>query len=391
MSTHGPQAKKILVVGAGLAGAVYARTLAEAGYFVQVIDQRSHIGGNVFDRVDENGVRVHVYGPHLFHTKILRTANWFKRFGSFITYTHKVRARLLDGRDVPLPINLETLNTVFNVNLKDSADAKAFLHNIASSIDNPANAAEYLNSRIGEELTDLFFRPYTKKMWSFDLEDMSASVVKRIPIHYDLSNTYFDTDELQMLPEAGYTQVFEKIFNHENIEVRLSTKFHKSQHGDFFYCFNSMPIDEYYDFCFGELPYRSIKFHHRTEVFQGIPDWSVTNFTDEGPFTRETAWHALPNHLCKKTRRITITREEPCDYRENNFERYYPVKTNDDRYGDIYQKYKKLSEADSGSLTFIGRCGTYQYLNMDQVINQSLTRVEEWIDRNAQTQDWRGK
>jgi UDP-galactopyranose mutase len=375
--------ERILVVGAGLAGAVYARTLAEAGYRVHVIDQRDHIGGNVYDRVDENGVRVHVYGPHLFHTKIHRTASWFRRFGNFAPYTHKVRAQLADGRKVPLPINLETLNTIFGVALKGATEAQDLLASIAKRIDNPANAAEYLNSRIGEKLTDLFFRPYTKKMWSFDLEEMSATVVKRIPLHLDMSDTYFGTDELQMLPENGYTRVFENIFDHENISMQLKTKFRKEDQRNFAHCFNAMPIDEYYDFCFGELPYRSIIFHHRTEATSDSPGWSVTNFTNDGPFTRETTWHALPNHLCEDTGRVTITKEEPCDYRANNLERYYPVKTSDDRYGKVYQRYKERSDADAGSITFIGRCGTYQYLDMDQVINQSLTRVESWIARMA--------
>ncbi|CAO4136700.1 UDP-galactopyranose mutase [Methylorubrum extorquens] len=381
MAQRNLQDGRILVVGAGLAGAVYARTLAEAGYRVHVIDQRDHIGGNVYDRVDENGVRVHVYGPHLFHTKIQRTATWFRRFGTFVPYTHKVRARLADGSNVPLPINLETINTVFGVALSDGTEAKTFLASIALRIDDPTNAAEYLKSRIGENLTDLFFRPYTKKMWSFDLEDMSATVVKRIPLHYDRSDTYFDTNEMQMLPEDGYTKVFENIFDHPGITVQLKTKFRKEQLREFTHCFNAMPIDEYYEFCFGELPYRSIRFHHRTEALNGVPAWSVTNFTDDGLFTRETTWHALPNHLCKNTGRITITKEEPCDYRDNHLERYYPVKTSDGRYGKIYQKYKDLSDTDASSITFIGRCGTYQYLDMDQVINQSLTRVEAWIEK----------
>lgn len=377
-----PQAERILVVGAGLAGAVYARTLAEAGYCVHVIDQRNHIGGNVYDRVDENGVRFHVYGPHIFHTKIERAAAWFRRFGDFVTYFHKVRARLADGSNVPIPINIETINTVFNVDISSADQAKKFLASIASQTSNPANAAEYLNSRIGKRLTDLFFRPYTKKMWSFELEDMSATVVKRIPIHYDRSETYFETDEIQMLPVGGYTKIFENIFNHPNITVSINKKFSKNQMNDFYYCFNSMPIDEYYDFCFGELPYRSIRFHHRSEPFNGTPGWSVTNFTDDGLFTRETTWHALPNHLCKDTGRITITKEEPCDYRNNYFERYYPVKTSDNRFSKLYQKYRDLSEVDSSTIAFIGRCGTYQYLDMDQVINQSLSRVESWISKN---------
>ena len=371
--------KRILVVGAGLAGAVCARSLAENGYIVHVIDQRNHIGGNVYDYIDANGVRIHAYGPHLFHTKIERSAAWFRRFGNFVPYTHKVRARLADGRNVPLPINLETINTIFDVSLKSATQVKDFLSSVSLKLENPKNAAEYLNSRIGTTLTDLFFRPYTKKMWSFDLEDMAAAVVKRIPLHLDLSDTYFDTNEIQMLPDSGYAEVFDNIFNHPHISVSLNTKFNKAMLHDYVYCFNSMPIDEYYSFRFGELPYRSIVFHHETRIYEKPQNWSVTNFTDSSCFTRETAWHALPNHMCEDTGRITLTTEEPRDYKDNNLERYYPVKTSDDRYGEVYQKYKEVSEGEVSSISFIGRCGTYQYLDMDQVINQSLTRMEIWI------------
>lgn len=373
----------ILVVGAGLAGAVYARCLAEAGYSVTVIDRRAHAGGNLHDAVDANGVRVHLYGPHLFHTKMAHTAAWFRRFGRFVPYEHKVRARLADGQAVPLPINIETLNTVLGVSLASRAEAEACLRAVAEPIESPANAAEYLASRIGTRLTDLFFRPYTKKMWSLDLEDMAAAVVRRIPLHLDHNETYFDPSETQMLPEHGYSAVFDAIYDHPGIALRLETAFEHGMLDRFAYCFNAMPIDEFYGYRFGELPYRSIRFHHRTEATPAPQGWSVTNFTDTGPYTRETAWHLLPCHRPLDTGRVTITREEPCDYRDNGFERYYPVKTSDDRYGAIYRQYQALAESKADRIQFIGRCGTYQYLDMDQVINQSLTRVRAWIAERA--------
>jgi UDP-galactopyranose mutase len=372
--------KSILIVGAGFAGAVHARQLAEAGYQVRVIDKRPHIAGNAFDYVDDNGVRVHAYGPHLFHTKQKHIVEWLERFSAFVPYTHKVRAFVAPDKYVPLPINLHTINSIFGVDMKNESEAKAFLASVAIPCDAPQNAADYLYSKLGRMLTDLFFRPYTKKMWLMDLEDMSASVVQRIPINYDTTDTYFSRDELQMMPENGYTAIFESILDHENIRVETGVAYEKDMESACYYCFNSMPIDEYFEFRRGRLPYRSIRFHHRT-VDAFSQDWSVTNFTDSSAYTRETAWHVIPRHRVHETSRATITREEPCDYIDNNFERYYPVKTADGRYQALYALYKEDAAA-LPNMSFIGRCGTYQYLDMDQVINQSLAQVNAWIARD---------
>ena len=369
---------RILVVGAGFAGAVHARVLAEAGHKLTVIDTRQHIGGNCYDFIDENGVRVHAYGPHLLHTKNQRIVEWLKQWGEFVPYRHKVRALLPSGGLAPLPINLNTVNLVFGTNFKTAQDVEEHLRKVALPISEPQNAAEHLYSKIGRELTDLFFRPYTKKMWAMDLEEMSASVVKRLPLRFDEKDTYFADDEIQMMPRNGYTAVFDRIFAHPNIDIRLGVAFEKTMLADYEFCFNSMPIDEFFDFQLGELPYRSIRFHHRTERAREAPEWSVVNFTDSGPFTRETMWDAIPCHRVEETGKLTISREEPCDYRENNHERYYPVKTADGRYQALYEDYKKLADAES-QMNFIGRCGTYQYLDMDQVINQSLANVQSYV------------
>ncbi|PWB82704.1 MAG: UDP-galactopyranose mutase [Methylocystaceae bacterium] len=374
--------KKILIVGAGFAGAVHARVLAECGYSVDLIDRRNHIGGNAYDYTDENGIRVHAYGPHLFHTKNSKIIDWLSRFGNLVPYEHKVRALLPSGQTAPLPINLDTLNIVFDSNLNSPTEAAEFLGRLSVPLAAPRSAAEYLYSKIGRELTDLFFRPYTKKMWGFDLEEMSAAVVKRIPLNFDRVDTYFYKDEIQVLPQSGYTVLFESMLDHPSIRVHLSVMFAHDMLNDYSFCFNSMPIDEFYQYQFGDLPYRSIKFHSRTELAttgNTEPSWSVTNFTDLGPYTRETAWHILPYHLVSETGKRTFTREEPCDYKDNNFERYYPVKTADERYQKIYQQYHQLSCSQEKSISFIGRCGTYQYLDMDQVINQSLANVNVWL------------
>jgi UDP-galactopyranose mutase len=376
-------AKPVLIVGAGFSGAVHARILAEAGYRVCVIDTRSHIGGNAYDYVDANGIRVHAYGPHLFHTKNKSVADWLRRFGTFVDYSHKVRALLPSGIMAPLPINLDTVNLVFGTAYTTPAQVTEHLARVALPIATPANAAEYLYANIGRDLTDLFFRPYTKKMWQFDLEDMAAAVVKRIPLRSDRTDTYFADDELQMMPRGGYTTVFRQMFDHPLIGVTLETAFDPAMLTDFSFCFNAMPIDMYFDYAEGELPYRSIRFHARTVTDAPAQDWSVTNYTDSGILTRETRWDCLPHHIVTETGRRTITAEEPCDYRDNNRERYYPVKTADNRFQAIYNKYKVLAEQSSSKISFIGRCGTYQYLDMDQVINQSLTSARRWVAARA--------
>ncbi len=368
-----------LVVGAGFAGAVCARTLADAGHAVTVIDKRDHIGGNAFDYIDGNGVRVHRYGPHLFHTNNATVVEWLSRFGEWVPYEHRVRARLNDGRHVPLPVNRQTVNQVFDKALPDEAAVKAFLRSVAEPIETPHNAAEYLRSQIGGVLTDLFFRPYTKKMWAMDLEEMSASVVQRIPIRFDDDDRYFPNDRFQLLPVRGYTAIFDAIFDHPNIKVSSKTSYERGMESGYAHCFNSMPIDEFFGFQLGELPYRSIRFHPRDQPTESPPAWAVTNYTDAGPFTRETYWHALPAHHVTPGAQVTVTVEEPCDYRDNYFERYYPVKTADNRFVVLYEQYKALS-TDTPKMSFIGRCGTYQYLDMHQVINQSMAEAKRFLD-----------
>jgi UDP-galactopyranose mutase len=281
----------------------------------------------------------------------------------------------------PLPVNLDTINAVFGTRFERPEEAAAHLARVALPIAAPGNAAEYLYSRIGRELTDLLFRPYSWKMWRLELEDMDAAVVKRIPLRLDRNDSYFADDELQMLPRHGYTAIFERIFEHPGIAVATGQDFDPAMPAAYDFCFNSMPIDEYFDFSLGDLAYRSVKFHHRSIAAAGAarPAWSTTNFTDAKPYTRETRWDAMPHHLVADTGRLTATAEEPCDYRDNGMERYYPVRTADGRYQSLYQAYLKLAGAEAPKVNFIGRCGTYQYLDMDQVINQSLINARKHL------------
>jgi UDP-galactopyranose mutase len=375
--------KNILVVGAGFAGVTYARQLAEAGFRVDIIDKRPHIAGNAFDRTDGNGVRVHVYGPHLFHTSNERVVKWIGQFGEFIPYHHRVTAFVAKLREyVPIPINRVTINKVFGLALSNGSEVAAFLSRIAEPIATIHNAADHLNAHIGRELTDLFFRPYTKKMWALDLEDLDAAVVKRIPIRHDDEDRYFPSDTFQILPKCGYTEIIRAVLDHPNIRTTLSVPFERAFLLDYDWCFNSMPIDEYYEYVFGRLPYRSIRFHRRTEpVAYQFGATSVVNFTDNSDFTRQTDWSLFPEHVARQSATKTITLEEPCDYADNQFERYYPVKTSDHRYDAVYRKFKNMA-AEADKVHFIGRCGTYQYLDMHQVINQSLQGSVEWISKH---------
>lgn len=370
----------ILIVGAGLAGAVHARELADQNFNVTVLDRRNHIAGNCYDYIHPCGVRTHKYGPHLFHTSNQRVVDWLSRFTTWLPYEHEVVARLPSGHLSPMPINLDTVNAVFGTEECTPQGIEALLKEKSVQKSKILNAEDHLLSQIGPELTDLFFRRYTKKMWGTELSDMDASVVKRLKIRTDRNRRYFLDDSFQAMPADGYTTMFERILGHDKIEVRLETSFDIDWLDRFEFCFNSMPIDEFYDFEFGELPYRSIKFYLETVSRSEAEDHAVINYTDSGPFTRETWWHNIAGHCIEATDKVLRTVEEPCDYRDNNFERYYPVKSSDGRYQDLYSKYVNISK-NSDRIKFIGRCGTYQYLDMHQVVNQSLKSAKDWMER----------
>lgn len=368
----------ILIVGAGFAGAVYARELADAGHTVTVIDKRSHIGGNCYDEVDANGVRMQRYGPHLFHTSNESVVAWLSRFTEWVPYEHRVVARLADKRVAPLPVNLDTVNIVFGKDFTTPDETEAFLAAVAEQPERIETAQDHLYSVIGRELTELFFRPYTAKMWAMDLSEMSPAVVRRLKVRPDRDPRYFPGDTFQAMPKDGYTALFERIFDHPRITVEINRAFDKTDAKGMAHVFNAMPIDQYFDFAFGELPYRSIRFHNESVPAATAESHVVINYTDDGPFTRETWWHNIPAHHQTPGAFVTRTIEEPCDYRDNNMERYYPVKSYDGRYDKVYERYKARA-AEEGGMTFIGRCGTYQYLDMHQVVNQSLIGARKWL------------
>jgi UDP-galactopyranose mutase len=332
---------KILVVGAGFAGAVIARECAEAGHVITVIDQRDHIAGNAYDYIDENGIRIHKYGPHLFHTNNKAVIDWMSKFTEWTEYQHKVKAQLDDGRYVTLPVNKETKEIV------------------------------------GEEnVLDIFFRPYTYKMWGKTLDELNPAIINRVPIRDDDNELYFPNDEYQQMPKDGYTKMFEKIYDHENIEVQLETSFDYWMEGDYDYVFNSMPIDQYFGNRHGELPYRSIKFHNVTLNQTRVLPTGTVNFTHDGPFTRVTEWKNIANHGTNDYKTV-LTYEEPCDYKDNNMERYYPVQDVEGTNRDTYKKYKDM--VDESKMQFIGRCGQYVYIDMHMAVSGALATARKFL------------
>ena len=328
-----------LVVGAGFAGAVIAHELANDGHQVTVIDERDHIGGNAYDYTNEHGIRIHKYGPHIFHTSNERVYDWVTQFSEWVEYKHKVKAQLSNGEYVTLPVNKLTKEIV------------------------------------GEEnILDIFYRPYTKKMWDKEIEELDPNILKRVAVRDDDNEYYFPKDIYQIMPKDGYTKVFEKILDHQNIVVKLNTPFHKDMESDYQHVFNSMPIDVYYDYRFGELPYRSLKFHNvNLPMVRALPA-SVVNFTNNSPYTRIAEWKNFPEHG-SNDKWTTLTYEEPCDYIDNDYQRYYPVKDIDGINQTIYKTYKEIENT---KVTFIGRCGMYVYIDMHQAVMSSLAIVKRF-------------
>jgi len=366
----------ILIVGAGFAGCVIARELADAGHGpITVIDRRDHVAGNAYDPVHpRTGAHYHKYGPHIFHTDNREVVDYLSRFTDWLPYQHRVRALLPGGVDAPMPINLDTLNSHYGVALAGEQDMRQFLDQVREDIAEPQNALEHLQNIYGSELTELFFGRYTRKMWGLELSEMPVSVVARLPVRYGDEAGYFN-DEFQLMPDQGYTALIGNMLDHKGIEVRLATEFDKAMEGEFGYVFNSMAIDEYFDNEFGPLPYRSLKFEHRFD--EAFPhDVPTVNFTDDGKFTRKTSWALYPGCGGEPGRHVTY--EEPCSYEDNNFERYYPIKTVDGWPQARYRQYRELADG-LDHMTFIGRCGQYIYYDIHQVVANSLSIARKFV------------
>jgi UDP-galactopyranose mutase len=350
-----------LIVGAGFAGSVLAERLARGSHKkVLVCDKRTHIGGNAYDHYDDSGILVHKYGPHIFHTNSLGVFEYLSRFTKWRSYEHRVLARV-DGMNLPVPINLDTVNRLYGLNL-NPVTLQAYYETLAEPTTKIKTSEDVVVSKIGRELYEKFFRGYTRKQWGLDPSQLDASVIARVPVRTDRDDRYF-TDTYQSMPLHGYTRMFENMLDHKNINIILNTGYRELlKEVKFRKMIFTGPIDEFFDYRFGKLPYRSIEFKHETigaEVFQEAP---VVNFPNEHDYTRITEFKYLTGQYHPKT---SIVYEFP----QAEGDPYYPVPRQQN--AALYAKYKDLTQS-TKDVFFAGRLATYKYYNMDQVVAQSL-------------------
>ena len=351
-----------LVVGAGFSGSVIAERIAtQLGKKVLVVDKRSHIGGNAYDHYDNSGILVHKYGPHIFHTNSREVFEYLSKFTEWRSYEHRVLASV-DGQLVPIPINLDTINKLYGLNLT-SFQIPEFYASLAEPKDYIRTSEDVVVSKVGRELYEKFFRNYTRKQWGLDPSELDKSVISRIPTRTNRDDRYF-TDTYQAMPLHGFTRMFENMLNHPNIKVMLNTDYREIQQAipcrEMIY---SGPVDEFFDMRYGKLPYRSLEFKHEThnkQVFQSAP---VVNYPNEQLYTRITEFKYLTGQEHAKT---SIVYEFP----RAEGDPYYPVPRPEN--AEIYKKYKALADATPG-VYFVGRLATYKYYNMDQCVAQALT------------------
>lgn len=353
-----------LIVGAGFAGAVMAERLAsQLDKHVLVIDKRPHIGGNAYDFINDAGVLMHQYGPHIFHTNSDDIFAYLSQFTSWRAYEHRVLARIGD-QHVPIPINRTTLNALYGLDLKTDEDAAAYLASRAEPVANVRTSEDVVIAAVGRELYELFFRGYTRKQWALDPSELDKSVTARVPTRTNTDDRYF-TDRFQYMPLDGYTKMFSRMLEHPNIELRLGVDFERVRDAvSYDKLIYTGPIDAYYGYRYGKLPYRSLRFRHETvdgEQFQPV---GTVNYPDERvPYTRITEYKHLTGQAHERT---TITYEYPC----SEGDPYYPIPRAENQA--LFKRYEALARAEK-DVHFVGRLATYRYYNMDQVVGQALS------------------
>ena len=363
-----------LIVGAGFAGSVLAERLAsQRGESVLVIDKRDHIAGNAYDHTDAAGIMVHRYGPHIFHTNADDVVQYLSQFTGWRPYEHRVLA-VVDGMQVPIPINLDTINRLYGLSL-DSAGMTRFLNAVKEPVADIQTSEDVVVSTVGRELYEKFFQGYTQKQWGLDPSQLSKQVTARIPTRTDRDNRYF-TDRFQAMPDQGYTAMFARMLDHPLIEVRLSTDFAAMRHQRLARrVIFTGPIDEYFGYCFGKLPYRSLHFMHETRDVEWAQPVAVINYPQTEAITRITEYKHLTGQSHAKT---SLSYEYPTDFGDP----YYPIPRPENQA--LYRRYKAASERLTDTW-FVGRLGAYQYLNMDQVVGQALATFERIEARRAPT------
>ena len=355
-------------MGAGFAGSVVARELAEAGTCVRILDRRTHLGGNAYDEPDAAGVLVHRYGPHIFHTNSERVFKYLSRFTEWRPYEHRVRC-VLGGREYPFPINRDTLNRLYGLNL-DEAGAAAFFERVREPRNAVLTSEDVVLNSVGRDLYEKFFLNYTRKQWGLEPSQLKAGVAARIPVRTNTDDRYF-TDTYQAMPLHGYTRMFERMLDDPNITVELGVDFQDiKDSGRARHVVYTGPIDAYFDYCFGPLPYRSLRFEH--EHLSGVEKYQevgTVNYPNDHAFTRITEFKHLTGQKHPGT---SIVREYP----QAEGDPYYPIPRNENEA--LYKRYEELAEREP-NVTFVGRLAQYRYYNMDQVVAAALKAAERVV------------
>lgn len=361
-----------LIVGAGYAGSVMAERIAtQLNKKVLVVEKRNHIAGNAFDEYDDYGILVHRYGPHIFHTNSKEVFDYLSHFTEWIPYEHKVLAKI--GNELyPIPINRITINKLYNLDLKTDEEVKDYFERVKEKRFPILNSEDIIVNQVGKDLFVKFFKHYTKKQWNLEANQLSPSVCGRIPVRTNDDCRYF-TDKYQFMPKDGYTKMFEKILHHKNIEVILNTEYKKILGSiKFDKMIYTGPIDYYFDFKFGKLPYRSIRFKFNNLPQVQYQETAQINYVDESVDFTRVIEHKLLSQQNSDTTSISY------EYPQKDGEPYYPIPTEENRHQ--YLLYKKETEK-LNNIIFCGRLAEYQYFNMDQVVANTIRTFNKVLCR----------
>lgn len=356
-----------LIVGAGFAGSVMAERLA-CGYGKKVllIDRRNHIAGNAYDHYDQHGILVHRYGPHIFHTNSDQVFQYLSQFTSWRCYEHRVLS-CVDGKLVPVPINRTTVNLLYNLNLSSDEEVEEFFSAQAEPRATVRTSEDVVVGKVGRDLYEKLFRNYTRKQWGKDPSELDALVTARIPVRTNSDDRYF-TDRYQAMPRLGYTRMFENMLDHPNIRLQLGCEYRDvMKDGKFREVIFTGPVDEFFEFRYGELPYRSLRFEHETLKQDFLQPVAVVNYPNDHAYTRITEFKHLTGQVHRQT---SVVYEFPAP----SGDPYYPVPTPEN--SALYRRYAELA-AKHENVHFVGRLATYRYYNMDQVVAQALTLCKQ--------------
>lgn len=350
------------IVGAGFAGSVLAERISSKGHkTVLLIDKRNHIGGNAYDHYNEDGILIHKYGPHIFHTNSPVVFNYLSRFTEWRPYEHRVLT-CVNNKLLPFPINRNTINRLYGLNLT-SEELGHYFAKVSKPIHPIRTSEDVIVSQVGCDIYEKFFMGYTRKQWGCDPSELNSMVTSRIPIRSNQDDRYF-TDDYQVMPLHGFTRMFDNMLANPNIHILLKTDYRDVKENiPYRNLIFTGPIDEYFNYCYGKLPYRSLNFKHKTLDLEWAQKVAVVNYPNDNLYTRVTEHKYLTGQQHSRT---TLTYEFPCWEGDP----FYPVPKPENT--DLYRKYASLAKRES-KVYFVGRLGTYRYYNMDQVVAQALT------------------